>query len=258
MTEFVWTTEMSDPKFSWPRIVDLIKKGEPVILYTKAAPSQATIELLHKHKNMALGVTITGWGGTWLEPGVEEPKKVIDAFVQANEHLKDPERLKLRVDPVVPTTEGFCRASMVLNRLKIPTKVISSLIQYYKGQDHVFSKLEINMDLYQVRSQRALYPTKEIADIWVENFYSFAPDGSELQMCGMPYNVTGVVNHKGCVNSSLLEAMGIKDFKTIAPGKQRPGCKCVIKKRQAASGRCHHGCVYCYAHKENMAVLNKS
>lgn len=258
MTEFVWTTEMSDPKFSWPRVVDLIKKGEPVVLYTKATPSQAIVELFHKHKNMALGITVTGWGGTWLEPGVDEPKKVIDAFIQIADHIDNPERLRLRIDPVVPTTEGFYRASIVLNYLKKPTKITSSLIQYYKGHDQVFNRLGINMDLYQVRAQRALYPTKEIADLWVENFYSFAPEGSELQMCGMPYSITGVVNHKGCIDSDLLEAMGFRNFKKIAPGKQRPGCKCVIKKRQAASGRCHHGCMYCYAHKENMAALKKS
>lgn len=258
MTEFVWTTEMSDPKFSWPRVHDLIEKGEPVILYTKAPPSASIMALVKKRKNVALGITVTGWGGTWLEPGVEKTSTVIEAFNSLVSDTDVRDRVSLRVDPVVPTTLGFARAAYVLSKLERPTKVVCSTLQYYKGQDKVFNRLGIDMSLYTVRSQRALYPSKEIADIWVENFYSFAPDGSKLQMCGMPYEVTGVENHKGCVDRELLAAMGVKIFKEISSGKQRPGCKCIIKKKQAASGRCHHGCLYCYAHKENMAILKNS
>ena len=67
----------------------------------------------------------------------------------------------------------------------------------------------------------------------------------------MPYQVEGA-EHTGCVDDALLAAIGVDRFKRIAPGRQRPGCRCVIAKRQALGGACAHGCLYCYAHKEHL------
>ena len=67
----------------------------------------------------------------------------------------------------------------------------------------------------------------------------------------MPYKVSGAI-HEGCVDKDLLLAIDINNFVEIPKGKQRPGCNCIVKKKQACSGECGHGCLYCYAHKEHL------
>jgi hypothetical protein len=213
------------------------------------------VDLLKKQTNAAVSITITGWGGTWLEPGVEKPEKMVKFF---NITLKKigAERMRLRIDPVVPTEEGFARAKSVAEGIKEPVDVVTSLIQLYRRQEKVFYKLEVDLTRYSIKSGRARYPEKELAEKWLQILLC-ANSGfrGKVQFCGMPYEIYGAV-HTGCVDEKLLRAIGVRDFRKIRPGKQRPGCKCVITKKQVIGGKCLHGCLYCYAHKENLSRFN--
>lgn len=251
MREFVWATEMSDPVFHWKKVKPLIEKGEPVVIYTKGLLPDEALQIVSTHQNVALSITVTGWGGSWLEPGVPGVRRMT-RFVNMMSSLIDGDRIKMRIDPVIPTNEGYARAATVCGMLDRPIDVVSSIIQFYKGHDKLFQRLGIDRTKYHIRSGRALYPDKELATKWLRLAYSVNPwMVGRIQFCGMPYDIAGSV-HTGCIDEKLLQAIGVATFRNIKPGKQRPGCKCVIAKKQAISGKCGHGCLYCYAHKENM------
>lgn len=250
MVESIWVTEMTDPKFYYSRIVPILDKGEPVVIYTKGRVPERILG----YDNLAISITITGWGGTWLEPGVPVPTEMIRHLNEIIEKFKGTQRLRLRIDPVVPTFEGIARASTVSMYVKEPINIVTSIIQIYKGQEEVARRLGIKMDLYTVKSGRALFPRKEVAERWLTALYkSNASLIGRVQFCGMPYNIPGAI-HTGCIDKSLLESIGVKDFKPAIGN--RPSCKCVIKKRQIVQGKCKHGCTYCYAHKENLKGIN--
>jgi len=252
-TEYVYATEMSDPVMNWPAVDRVINEGHPVILYSKAT---LPIDYLKDKSNVAIGITISGWGGTWLEPNVFAPNVMIDYF---NKLIKEIpiERVLLRVDPVIPTTEGFLRALRVIKGIVGKPRVISSIIQYYSGHEKIFHKLGISrMITYKEKHGRALFPKKIVAEMWIDCVKKTRPD-LDITLCGMPYEVEGAI-HDGCVNENLLRALSVEEFVAIEPGFQRPGCKCVIKKRQIYLGRCNHGCAYCYANKDNARIIQRS
>jgi DNA repair photolyase len=251
-TPFIYVTEMVDPVGRWAGIVQSIKKGIPLVLYTKAPVPIEVLTL--SNKNFALSYTITGWGGTWLESCVPSPDKMIKSFNGSAQLLKD--RISLRVDPIIPTEEGFEKSLSVIKQIAHPTRIVTSILQLYANHDKMAKKLGIDMELYTVRAGRALFVQKEIAKKWIDMVHKAQPwTKGRIQMCGMPYEIEGSV-HTGCVDDKLLKLIGITDYDKVAPGKQRPGCKCVITKKQLIMGSCPHRCIYCYGHKENLAYLN--
>jgi hypothetical protein len=250
VVDFVWVTETSDPFFHWQPVADVAASGQPVVVYSK---NLVPVDFFRDNPRVAVGLTITGWGGTWLEAGVIAPETMVAHFNNVAEAVGC-ERLRLRIDPGIPTEEGLRRATAVLAGIVAPVRTITSLIQFYKGHDKLFSQLGIDRSRYALRSGRALYPDPELAAWWLSGLLRARPDFAGcISFCGMPYLVAGA-EHTGCVDDELLSAIGVTDFKRVAPGRQRPGCRCVITKRQALGGPCSHGCLYCYAHKEH--VLN--
>ena len=251
VADIVWVTEMSDPFFHWQPVGEVAASGQPVVVYSK---NLVPVDFFQKNPRVAIGLTITGWGGTWLEPGVVSPEIMVAHFNQVAEAV-GLERLRLRIDPGIPTAEGLRRATAVLAGIFAPVRTITSIIQQYKGHDRLFHKLGIDRTRYTRRSGRAVYPEPELAAWWLQELLRARPDFAGcISFCGMPYQVEGA-EHKGCVDDEWLRAIGVTDFKRIAPGRQRPGCRCVIAKRQALGGPCTHGCLYCYAHKEHLSSL---
>lgn len=247
MIDHILITEMTDPVFHWKKIEEVAKTKQPLIVYSKA---QIPIDFLVNNPHVGVNITISGWGSSWLEPGAPDPETMIHYFNDLTEKI-DLNRIRLRIDPGIPTEEGIIRATRVLTNISKLPKVLTSLIQCYSWQKNIFNKLGIDLEFYSVKFGNALFPEKVLADRWYECLLQVRPDAKELiSFCGMPYEVDGAI-HTGCVDEDLLKAIGVTEFKKLLPGKQRPGCKCIIKKKQACFGKCEHKCQYCYAHKEN-------
>ena len=239
-------TEMCDPVFYLPQIYPIIKSGQPIILYSKGI---VPIDIFEEHKNVGFNLTISGWGGSWLEPRVTEPEIMISYYNSLIAKI-DINRIKLRIDPGIPTKEGLKKAIHILKSIdKIP-QIIISIIQKYKWHSELFNKLGIEDFFYTIESGNALFPEKEIAESWIRRLLDARPEAEGyISFCGMPYEVQ-FSNHVGCVDETFLKAIGVEKFIKIKKGYQRPGCKCVIKKKQVLNGQqCLHGCMYCYAQK---------
>ena len=237
--EVILVTEMTDAAVHWDEIARKLSGGAHAVLYSKAL---LPIGELEKLPHVACSVTITGWGGTWLEPCVMPPNLLVGWLNDAHKTLGD--RVRLRIDPIVPSAEGFERAAKVASMVDFPIRTTVSLLQFYKGMEGTFRGLRLDPKIYTVKSGRAWFPRKEVAENAYHRLMGANPNLT-YQFCGMPYEVGDT--HTGCVDDDLLAAIGVTKFKRVRPGFQRPGCKCVIKKLQLVSGACPHGCQYCYA-----------
>jgi len=91
-----------------------LQNCDGVILITKHLSAQF-IERAKKY-NSIIHATITGWGGTSMEPGVPS---FIDSMAQFGEAVRvlGRERVVLRIDPIVPTPDGMARARIVYDFL---------------------------------------------------------------------------------------------------------------------------------------------
>lgn len=244
-TNFVFTTEMTDGLPAWATVRNLLIADQPVVVYTKGVLNLDQVELISKHRG-SLSVTITGWGGTWLESRVPPSYNTIPFLYWAKEILGN--KLRLRIDPVVPTTEGFRKAFRVAE-LVPPLRCTTSIIQKYKGHDLILSKLGLSSEAFTIKSGNAWFVPKRTAEHWFGLLQQANPElASRTQFCGMPYQVGAL--HTGCIDDDLLRDLGVTKFTRVVPGVQRPGCRCVIRKRQIR-GTCSHGCAYCYANKQN-------
>lgn len=253
MNNFVWVTELTDPFFYIKEIEAKIPSGEPIVLYTKAKLPPHLLKIIYKSTNVAISYTITGWGGTWLEPCVPNTKDMVKHINSVMCDL-DPKRIRLRIDPVIPTVEGMIRAGAVAMFIENHINIITSILQLYKSHEEMACRLGIDLSHYTITSGRAKFVKEEVTLKWLNYLYRIASwTIGQVQFCGMPYPVPGAI-HQGCIDLTLLEAIGA-NVPIILQGKQRPGCKCIVNKKQIVQGKCGHSCIYCYAHKENLKHL---
>jgi len=90
--------------------VDWVINDKPAILITKNPELLHTV-LVNKvypknnNPNIIVHGTITGFGGSKLEPGVKSYKRMILGLVDIA-NLIGPSRTILRIDPIIPTSKG--------------------------------------------------------------------------------------------------------------------------------------------------------
>lgn len=239
----VWMNECGDARFHLGRFETALAEGKKCIIYTKTLTKGIVRVLDSKVTSTNLHLTISGWGGTWLEPGVETAEKEIEALHKLL-RIYPTNRITVRVDPVIPTVEGMVRAAQVLSNIPQDVRVISSIIQLYSNMHQLFNRLEIDKNHYTIKSGNVMFPSSEFAQVVYDGLSSY----HTISVCGHPYILSGC-DHDGCVNADSMRSLGLTPVNMA--GKQRPGCKCQAIKRQILkySDTCSHGCLYCYAHR---------
>ena len=182
------------------------------------------------YDKIILHATITGWGGTAIEPNVPMSGSMIEAFNKIN---FPQERLVLRVDPIVPSEFGVDNAIEVINKSRPDCRVRISFMDAY---DHVRERMKdidlISWDGFHaplVRRQMFLEKIKE-------------ETGRTIEVCGEPD-----IECTGCVSALDLKALGLEADNNTS-GWQRPACACIGIKKELLKEktRCPHKCLYCY------------
>lgn len=239
----LYTTECSDVSFFTEKAETVLRQGHKVVLYTKNLTDELIKLVSSYEEQTVVHVTITGWGSTWVEPGV--PASIIN-LEQVNKLLSTYplERTTIRVDPIIPSFEGVNKAAEILSKLPADLRVISSVLQIYKHSEMLISLLNLNESEFTVNSGRSRYVNKETAQ---KIFNYLLNIKANISLCGHPYKIEGT-EHDGCINETTLKLLNEEKYTKTS---QRPGCLCKAKKTQLLSyaDRCTHRCVYCYAHK---------
>jgi DNA repair photolyase len=185
--------------------------------------------------------TITGWGETPLEPYVPSLVKSMKAYDKLVD-LLGPERVVLRVDPIVPVPMGFGFAKGIVSSARGRVRI--SFLDLYK---HVWDRIRINYpalatelaERYAGQKHGALHKRQAT----LEKLQKLTD--RKIEVCGEPG-----IECSGCVSSTDLEVLGLATpfAELTEESKQRAACSCLAVKTELLENRnqCSHSCLYCY------------
>jgi hypothetical protein len=230
----IGVTERGDAglDFSWMRTA---KDYDGIILITKHL-SHLFIEQASKI-NCIVHATITGLGGTIYEskvPTLIMAKLYFDLLVKT----LGPERVVLRIDPIIPDDSGIAKAINVYEQIHIKggkrTRVRISFMDNYPHVKERFIKA-------------GLKPLDYYFHAPIELRKKIVPYFPDAEICGEPgFECVGCLSEKDLkiLNIDAPPLKGYDRIKSI----QRPECACLIYKTEMLKtrGQCDHQCAYCY------------
>jgi len=230
----IGVTERGDAglDFSW---MNKAKDYDGCILVTKHL-SHLFIEQASKI-NCIVHATITGLGGTIYEskvPTLIMSKLYFDLLVKT----LGPERVVLRIDPIIPDSGGIAKAINVYEQIHIKggkrTRVRISFMDNYPHVKERFIAAGLKPLDYNFHAPLEL--RKKIA--------SYFPDA---EICGEPgFECVGCASEKD-LKILNIDAPPLKGYDRVK-SVQRPECECLMYKTEIlkTKGRCDHMCLYCY------------
>jgi DNA repair photolyase len=199
---------------------------------------------LQRYRQVFLHLTVTGMGGSFLEPNIPATDDVLEILPALADFLGNPARLRLRFDPIVrlrlpdgkifSNFGDFERVASAAGSAGVETMVTSRMEAYPK----VLKRLRAS-GISPIALSRAEW--KEESDRLVSRAAEF---GVGLIGCcaeGWPASA--------CVDGPLLNRLhpdGEKASVRKAQG-QRTGCGCTESWDIGWYYRCPGGCLYCYA-----------
>jgi DNA repair photolyase len=224
----IGVTERGDPAYTnvWYNWVQDLKR--PAILISKCVHQMYYKLKRLTFKNVIVHCTITGFGGTILEPMVPKYEDSL-RLVEDLADLIGRERIVIRMDPIILTPKG------VINVQKINDWAL----------EHGFRRRISFMDNYNHVKERF-----RIAGLPQLSYDFHAPLDQRLafwnklgkpEVCGEPG-----MPCSGCVSAKDLEILGVTE--RLERGNQRATCQCLAAKHELLNSRsqCPHGCLYCY------------
>jgi len=224
------------------------EKVHTLVIWTKNVQNLFTYEpLLNKVKQydqLFIHYTVTGMGGTLLEPGVCSPEKGLSWLTKIVNLVKDPLRVRFRFDPIV--------------HLKLPDGTVYNNIDWFeknaiKIYNSGIQNISISwMSVYRkvtARLKRAGIQTMEVSpDIWELEHNKIMEIASRYNFIIHGCCVPGMDRSK-CIDGELLSKLhpqGEKCSTRKAKG-QRTACGCTESWDIGWYYKCVHGCRYCYA-----------
>ena len=242
-SQYIGITETSDPCFHL-NIFDRLYMAN--IIITKHL-TDALINKLIIHKNSCiLHVTVTGFGGSKIEPfvpTVEQTVKKIEKLIDGGFPVK---QIVLRIDPIVPTAKGVETAKSVLKEFQKfgIERVRISFIDMYK---HVKERFEENN--IKIPYKGSFHAPENIRQFAFKQMHEEAKAlGYKMVLtCGEPD-----FEETPCISQMDIDILGLTDRIQLVDKKgQRSTCSCPSNKRQLitweeSKKKCGHECLYCY------------
>lgn len=188
--------------------------------------------------NIIVHCTITGFGGTKIEPNVPPPdvsfvgyRAFIDTFGK--------DRVVLRCDPVIPTEKCVVFAVSKIMSKALGTRIRFSFLDMY---DHVKRRfMAAGIDMCRLGLSGSFHTSLDDRLKFVELIKQFVPDPDALSTCGEPG-----IQSEPCVSKRDCDILGVELMRSSH--SQRPVCCCAANKAELLKtrGQCHHRCLYCY------------
>ena len=268
------TTETYDPTLCIDEWINHSNDYDFLLYITKVL-NLRIIEILtdenspwaYMNKPSVLHLTVTGWGGTELEPGVCYPTEMFLKIKDLIEAGYPKERIVLRIDPIIPTWEG-CSKLYYMADMGLAwgiTRFRSSVMQLYKHSaerlqntsywDEINSVYKSNfwpdvsillkgMTFTERISSTINTLRKDALEEWGITDISFESCATKLLIdCGF--------ENRGCMSDKDLLLNGLDSNTLNVPqGNQRTSCMCLMKHQLIPGGykrgRCPNRCAYCY------------
>lgn len=250
MTKYkIGITEAGDAglDLSW---VDKLNVTDGAIVITKnVTPAFQKAVLANKDK-LIVHATITGFGGSKVEPNVPESLSNFDALNSLISNGFPKDRVVIRIDPIIPTEKGLRVARKIFengidngfSRFRV------SIIDMYPHVRERFKAAGLPMPYGEVGFSPSLEQIRAVDDLLRSMFVSYGGRSPALKVecCAEP-GLTNAI-HCGCISCFDLQLLGLDPDEDDGVGYQRRDCMCYSGKRELLVGKqqCPHGCLYCY------------
>ena len=250
----------TEPYFHAARLGELLSARYPparvhtVVVWTKY-PEAVLVRLrpvLEGYAQVYVHLTITGLGGTPVEPRVPPPKEVLAKIPALIAFLGDPRRLRVRPDPLVAVKRG----REVISNVEAAAEVIARAAALgVKSFSTSFVELypKVRRRLAAAGWEAIPFLPAERERIMAELSLVAERHGAVLYTCcvpGMPMS--------RCIDGELLTTLHPLGERCRADkaGGQRPLCGCTHAVDLGwYSMACPAGCLYCYAGGRSQALL---
>lgn len=237
--QYVGITETGDIAFD---LAAFNRLHEANIIITKRLTDKVIDGLVANKGRCILHLTVTGWGGTSVEPLAPDTawsRRQFDKLIARGFPV---EQAVLRIDPIILTQDGLDRADGVLAAFAdsgVKRYRISFLDMYRHTRERFLNAgFRLPQEGFHAPLQlrlQALLRLKAAA----------TKTGFELEVCGEPD-----IPSTPCVSQKDIDILGLTD-EIILHGSadQRNACGCPANKKQILTkrpGRCGNKCLYCY------------
>lgn len=247
-------TEGGDASLNY-QWVSKISQVDGAILITKNVSDKFIDEVVKVKDKVIVHATITGYGGTILEPNIPD----IDfSVVQINKLVLkgfQKEKIVIRVDPVIPTKKGI---SLFKNVVELFVKqgfkrFRMSLIDMYPHVRERFKEKGLPNPYIGNNFSPSINQLKEI-DSCIRELKSKYTD-IRIESCaekGLQETI-----QIGCISEYDLNLLGLTLVEKIdSKGFQRRDCLCYSGKTELLNHKepCKYECLYCYWKKSKKTV----
>lgn len=244
-------TDLGEPCFdtSW---IDKVGSVDGLVLVSKGHSELFHNKLLELKDKTVWHCTVTGLGGTKIEPGVVDPMKSLDEVkkvIDAGFHVSN---VVVRIDPIIGETL-YSQLSTPMSYHDLVESIIDkaysfgvkrfrySYLDLYaharkRFEDHGFTVPKYALSFKEMEDWAALFKRKE------EEL-----KGIKFMSCAETFVQE---HHKvGCVSIEDFKLLGLDPFscsnKTLG---QRKTCLCCANKTELLkmTTPCKHGCLYCF------------
>ena len=189
--------------------------------------------------NIIVHCTITGFGGTKIEPNVPTADVSLEWYSKFV-NLLGKDRVVLRCDPVIPTEKCAAFAATNVMSKALGTRIRFSFLDMYSHVKQRFLDAGIDIDKLGIKDG-SLHAGLDYRLKLIQLMKRHIADPSLLSACGEP----GIQNEP-CVSKRDCDILGVELMQSSH--SQRFACHCAANKTELLKtrGQCMHGCLYCY------------
>lgn len=232
--DYTWTEKIQDTDYS--------------VIITKNTTSERFHKAVLEHKDkILLHATITGWGGTEVEPNVPKPHETVASIIKLIQKGFPANQIVWRIDPILDVNDdlGLMKAHKAFRNIDANLKLHGvqrirvSVFDSYKHALQRMAQCSIKTNYTGFQADNKTFERiNRMLDTWKEKGYS-------IETCAEPKLNA---EHVGCVNNKDAQLFGIDISELPKNGQNRFGCLCSTAKTELLSERkqCAHGCAYCY------------
>lgn len=204
---------------------------------------------VERYDQIAALFTITGLGGTRIEPAAPSPAAALAQLPGLVALAGNPLRVSLRFDPIFTWREGSAARS---NLLFFETAAEQAAEQGIRDIRFSFTQW-YGRSVRRARESGVDFvdpaPGEKIESVaWMAEIAR--KYGLRLHVCSQPFLAGPEVLRSACIDGRFLAALHPRGDRaaTAKDRSQRPDCGCTVSADIGSYEQaCPHGCVYCYA-----------
>jgi Domain of unknown function (DUF1848) len=218
--------------------------------YSRFIANEADLQTIaKKYAQLYIHFSLTGFGGSKLEPGVKNYKKSVYQFEDLIRITGHPKRVNWRFDPIViwkdekrlkSNLHALEEIAALVSSMGIKSMTFSICQWYQKAKKRAKAQGIQWVDLKKTR-------LKTIAEVVLEKSYKY---GLKVGSCCSEGVIPFGIPAAKCIDGELLSELHPDKISTEM-GKdagQRKNCGCTPSTDIGSYDLiCNHGCTYCYA-----------